>query len=164
MIFLIFLIGVVLWLAAAIWLSKRIPRWVGIKKHTTVASVLLFPLVLTAPIADDLIGRWQFYQLCDREAVVTLSPGWETVKRAKREWMSSKKYDEYLIPIESQGLRYIDADTGKIFMTNQALFTSGGFFQRHLYGLNRQATSCHPANGQAIEEQLNLSELLKQGK
>ncbi|MBK7548923.1 MAG: hypothetical protein KA777_05995 [Rhodoferax sp.] len=48
--FLIFLMGVALWFAAAIWLSKRIPRWVGVAKHTTAASVLLFPLVLKPPL------------------------------------------------------------------------------------------------------------------
>jgi hypothetical protein len=161
MIGLSFLIGIVIWVTLASMLSIRIPHWVGMTKHTMAASVLMFPLVLTVPFADELIGRWQFYRLCDREAVVTLSPGWEKVKRAKREWMNKKKYEGYLIPIDSQGLQYIDRDTGKIFMSNRALFTNGGFLRRHLYGLNGQATSCHPENGQAIEKQLNLSELLK---
>jgi hypothetical protein len=55
-----FLIGIVVWVTLAVMVSKRIPRWAGIAKHTTAVSVLVFPLVLAAPIADDLIGRWQF--------------------------------------------------------------------------------------------------------
>jgi hypothetical protein len=161
MIFLIFLVGGVLWLAITIFLSKRIPRWVGIKQYTTRASVLLFPLLLTAPVADDLIGRWQFYQLCDREAVVALSPDWQKVKRAKRMDTPPRYFNDYLVPINSQGGRYFDVESGKVFMTSQSLFTDGGFLRRHLYGLNGQATSCHPKNLQAIQVQVNLFELLK---
>jgi hypothetical protein len=161
MIFLIFLVGAGLWLTTTFFLSKRIPRWVGIKQQTTLASVLLFPLVLTAPVADDLIGRWQFYQLCDREAVVTLSPDWQTVKRAKRMDTPSRHFNDYLVPINSQGGQYLDIESGKVFMTSQSLFTEGGFLRRHLYGLNGQATSCHPKNLQAIQAQVNLFELLK---
>ena len=80
MIFLMVLAGIGVWLTAAIMVSKRIPRWLGVTKHTKLVSVLLFPVVLAAPIADDLIGRWQFYRLCNREAVVTVSPNWETVR------------------------------------------------------------------------------------
>ena len=55
-----------LWLVVAVLLSARIPRWLGFKKHQAVASWLLFPLVFVLPIADDLIGMWQFKQLCER--------------------------------------------------------------------------------------------------
>lgn len=71
-----FLAGFCLWLTATIMLSKRIPRWLGVTKHGAVFSVLLFPLILVTPVADELIGRWQFNRLCEREAVVTLSPDW----------------------------------------------------------------------------------------
>jgi len=162
MIFLMFLAGFGLWLTVTIMLSKRIPRWLGVTKHGAVISVLLFPVVLAGPIADDLIGRWQFYRLCDREAVVTLSPDWERVKRAIQRPDSRREFYGYLIPIHAWSGDIIDADTGQVFMTSQSLFTSGGFLQRHVYGLDGQATSCHPKNIQAIQKQLNLFELLKQ--
>lgn len=127
-----FLIGLTVWIMAAVMLSKRIPSWVGVTKHSTAVSVLLFPILLAAPIADDLIGRWQFYRLCEREAVVTLSPGWEGVTRAKRVDMPPKYFNDYWIPISSQGGQYLDLDTGKVFMTTQLFFTPGGFLLQQL--------------------------------
>jgi hypothetical protein len=158
-----FLVGIVLWVTVAVMVSKRIPRWIGMTKHTTVVSLLVFPLVLAAPIADDLIGRWQFYRLCDREAVVTLSPDWEKVKRAKYESTSQKSLDGYFIPINSGGGKYIDLETGKVFMTFQMFFARGGFLTRPL-NLSSQDTTCYPRDIVAINKQINTSELLKQGE
>lgn len=163
MIGILFLTGMGLWIAAAVMLSERIPRWLGINKHQTIVSVLLFPLVLVLPIADDLIGRWQFYQLCDKEAVVTLSPDWERVKRARWQPSIQRELDGYAIPIRSWKGDILDIDTGKVFITIQAFFTSGGFFQRHLYGLGG-STDCQPKNLQAVQSQINLLKLLKQGE
>jgi hypothetical protein len=165
MIFLIFLTGFVLWLTVTIMLSKKIPRWLGITKNGAVISVLLFPLILVAPIADELIGRWQFKRLCEREAVVTLSPDWAQVKRARQKPDVRRDFDGYLIPIHSWGGDIVDVDTGKVFFTSKSLFTSGGFlFGRLGLGLDTQATSCQPVNIQAVQKQVNLFELLKQGK
>jgi hypothetical protein len=123
----------------------------------------VFLLVLIAPVVDDLVGRWQFHQLCEREAVVTLSPGWEKVKRAVRKDVPPRYISGYLIPIDSQGGQYFDLESGAVFMTSQTLFTDGGFLRRHIYGLNGQATYCHPKNIQSIQQQLDLFELLKKG-
>jgi len=165
MIFLMFLAGIGLWLTAAVMLSKRIPIWLGVSKHRVAISALLFPLILVAPVADELIGRWQFNRLCEREAVVTLSPDWVTVKRAHQEPDVRRDFHGYLIPIHSWGGDIVDVDTGNVFFTSKSLFTRGGFlFGRLGLGLDGQATSCHPANIQAIQKQVNLFELLKQGK
>lgn len=164
MIGILFLMGIGLWLVAAALLSKRMPRWVGITKYTTAASLLFFPLVLTAPIADELIGRWQFYRLCDREAVVTLSPEWEKVKRARRVSLPRSDVTGAVIRIYSQGSEYVDIDTGKTFMTHPHFYTYGGFlFDRLGLGLGG-TTSCLPKNVQAIEKKINFYELLKQGE
>ena len=164
MIFLMFLAGFGLWLVAAIMLSKRIPGWLGVSKHRTACSVLLFPLVLAAPVADELIGRWQFHRLCEREAVVTLSPDWERVKAARRVSLPRSDVAGALIPIYSQGSEYVDVDTGKTFMTHPHFYTYGGvLFGRLGLGLGG-STSCLPKNAQAIEKMINFYELLKQGE
>ena len=164
MIFLMFLAGFVLWLTAAIMLSKRIPRWLGVTKHTKTVSVVLFPLVLTAPIADELIGRWQFNRLCEREAVVTLSPDWEKVRRARARDIPSVTLDGYLIRIQSQRMEYFDVDTGKNFFPNQAFHAYGGFLAYRMgLGLGG-STACWPKGDNEIYKQVNLDELIKQGK
>jgi hypothetical protein len=159
-----FLLGILVWITVAVMLSKRIPRWAGFTKHATVVSVLVFPVVLVAPIADDLIGRWQFYRLCDREAVVTLSPDWEKVRRARRVSPPRSEVAGTLIRIYSGRSEYVDIDTGKTFMTHQAFHTYGGFlFDRLGLGLGG-STSCLPKNAQVLEKKINFYELLEQGE
>jgi hypothetical protein len=152
-----------LWIAAAVWLSKRIPRWVGMTKHTTVASVLMFPLVLTAPVADDLIGRWQFYRLCDKEAVVTLSPDWEKVKAARDNDEPTTSLEGYAIPIRVQRVEFVDANTRQPFLTYKGFHTKGGFLMRHGLGLGG-TTSCWPKDKTQLLNKVNIDQLLKQGK
>ncbi|MDZ4255316.1 MAG: hypothetical protein U1A72_22325 [Sulfuritalea sp.] len=164
MTFLMFLAGFGLWLAAAIMLSKRIPRWLGASKHGAVISVLLFPFVLVAPVADELIGRWQFHRLCEREAVVTLSPDWEKVKRAGEREIPSVTLSGYLIRIRSQRMEYFDVDTGKNFFTNQAFHAYGGFLVYRMgLGLGT-STACWPKDSHQTYQQTNLDQLTKQGK
>ena len=164
MIGLLVLAGIGLWIVVAVMLSKRIPQWVGVKKYTKTLSVLVFPLVLAAPIADDLIGRWQFYQLCDREAVVILSPDWKNVTRAKRAdiyWMAA--VDGYFVPIRLNYVEYVDSATGRPFLSHKTFIFMGGFLHRNLYGLG-QKPFCSPRDLTRVTKELSLDYLIEQGK
>jgi hypothetical protein len=161
---LFFLFGICLWIVAAIMISKNIPHWLGITKHGAVISVLLFPLIFVAPIADELIGRWQFNRLCEREAVVTLSPDWERVKAARDNDDPIVGIDGYVIPIRVQRVEFVDANTGKPFLTYKGFHTYGGLlFGRLGLGLG-QSTSCWPKDKTQLLNKLNIDQLLKQGK
>jgi len=160
MIGILFLVGIVVWLAVAVMLSLRIPRWVGMTKHTVVVSLLLFPIVLTAPFADELIGQWQFNRLCEREAVVTLSPDWEKVKRVAHRDLPIVDLEGYVIPIRLQREEYIDTATGQLFVSKKAFHTKGGFLMRHGLGLDG-TTSCWPPKHESVYRDINLERLLK---
>jgi len=163
MIGILFLVGIVVWLAVAVMLSLRIPRWVGMTKHTVVASLLLFPVILTAPFADELIGQWQFNRLCEREAVVTLSADWEKVKRVKENFLTRTEVNGTLIPIYSNAVHYVDIDTGAVFLSTRTLTTYGGFLRSHLYGLGI-ASECRPPDLGEKFKQVNIDKLIEQGK
>jgi hypothetical protein len=160
----VLLAGSFLWLTVAIVLCIKIPRWLGVGKYRVVVSLTLFPVVMAIPLADELLGGWQFYRLCNKDAVVTLSPQADQVKRARREPETRRDLDGYLIPIHTWDGQIVDVDTGKVFMTTQSLFTSGGLLRRYLNGPEGQATSCHPKNYHAVQKKLNLFELLEQGE
>ena len=164
MIGLLFLFGIGLWLTVAILLSRSIPRWLGVTKYGAALSVLLFPVLLVAPVADEIIGRWQFKRLCEREAVVTLSPDWEKVKRARERDIPSVTLSGYLIRIQSQRMEYFDVDTGKNFFTNQSFHAYGGFLAYRMgLGLGT-STACWPKDSHQAYKQTNLDQLIKQGK
>lgn len=163
MIGLMFLAGLAIWLVLAVWISKRILGWMGNSKYPITRGVAVFLLVLIAPVADELIGRWQFHQLCEREAVVTLSPDWEMVKRAKGNEFILHKLPSYLISIEEQPVEFIDADTGKLFLTYKGFRTKGGVLMSHGLGLGG-TTSCWPKDKTSLLNKVNIDQLLKQGK
>lgn len=158
----ILLIG--LWAFFATRLSKRIPAWLGIKQHNKAVAVMVFPVVLILPIGDEIIGRWQFHRLCEREAVVTLSTDWARVKRAQRVPLPRRDVPGALIRIYSQGSEYIDLDTGKVFMKRPHFYTYGGLvLDRFGLGLGG-SSSCLPKNAKAIEQKIDFYSLLKQGE
>ncbi len=164
MIGLLFLIGIGLWLIAAFVISVNMPRWLRLTKHHTVVALLSFPVVLAVPVADDLIGRWQFYRLCDREAVVTLSADWEKVKKAKAHHLIRTKIVYSLIPIYSHISEYFDIETDRVFLTTNLLTTPGGFLLDRL-GLGLGTSSqCLPKNMDLVFRQVNLDNLTGQGK
>ena len=163
MIFLMFLAGFSFWLFVAISISKRMPLWLGVTKHGAAISLLVFPVVLVAPVADELIGRWQFNRLCEREAVVTLSPDWGSVKRAGKRDFPIVPLDGYFIRILSQRMEYFDIDTGKNFFTQQAFHAKGGFLAYRMgLGLGT-STACWPKDRFQVSNMLNIDQLLKQG-
>jgi hypothetical protein len=163
MIAIIALLVIAIWLAIVIFLCRRLPVWLNVKRNANLISFLLFPVLFVLPIADDLIGRWQFYQLCEREAVVTTSPGWEAVKRAKRLQGNIEQIKGRLIPITSIRSNFVDIDTQAVFMSTRSFHTSGGVLKRYIYGLGG-STSCHAFDESKKFELVNIEQLIKQGE
>jgi len=106
-------LGVIGSLALYIFAGWMIIRWVrgrldpGAKK--TLATVILWAFLLVAPIADDLIGLWNFKQVCAQEAGV----------RVYGKPVTAKGFLTNLPPggwIERYGYHYIDYEPfpGKI--------------------------------------------------
>lgn len=162
MIGLLFFAFLGIWLVAAIVISVLITKWLGVSKHRGVIGMALFPIVFCAPIADDLIGMWQFRQLCEKEAVVTLSPDWKRVKRAAWVDLPVDYYNHKIIPITGQSGQYINLDSNQPFMVTRSLFTQGGFLRRFI-GLGN-GSSCSPENERILSKQINVVQLMKNGE
>ena len=64
-----FLFGVGLWFWISYYLGRKIPSWFNFKREG-LFSALLIPLIAIAPFADEIIGRYQFKQICERYAKV----------------------------------------------------------------------------------------------
>lgn len=164
MIGLLFMAGIAIWLAVVIYLCKQIPRWLGITRFAKAAQLLLFPVLLILPIADELIGRWQFKKLCERDAVVNLSTDWQSVRRARNANGPIINLYGYAIRIREQPIKYLDIDKGSPFLEYKGFHHSGGFLMDRL-GLGLGASvSCWPPNDSQVLNLVNIDQLLKQGK
>lgn len=151
------------WLVISVVISSKIPDWLRIKKHTTAITVLLIPVVLLAPIADEIIGRAQFHYLCKKEAVVWLSPDWKQVNFATVNDDPIAEMHGYIIPIRVQRIEFINSETKEPFLSYKGFHTKGGFLMRNSLGLNF-TTSCWPKDSTQILKELNIDQLLKHGK
>lgn len=159
---LIFLLVILLWLALCVYLALKIPKWIGIKRLGWVLGLLLFPVLVVAPMVDEVIGMRQFEQLCEERAVMHVSPEAGQVKRAKADERPAVELSGYWIAIRSQPVVYLDADTDRPFVTYEALHTKGGRIAG--MALMGGTHSCWPKDESEILKNLDIDRLLKAGK
>lgn len=164
MIGILFFIVIGIWFYVAARICSWIPKRMGLawRFHNAV-SLLAFPLVFTAPVADEIIGQWQFHRLCEREAKVILSPDWEIVKRAKKKSTPNATVGGAIIPINMQQAEYTDLDSGNIFLSYKAFHTHGGLLRRNFFGLGL-SNSCWPDDFSSTLSLVSIDKLIQQGE
>lgn len=163
MIGLILIPAFLIWLIISTVLSSKIPDWLGIKRHATVLSLLLFPLVLASPFSDEIVGDMQFRHLCEKEAVIFLSPDWTRVRRASRNDAPITELHGYAIPISVHRVEFIDTDTKQPFLSYKGFQTRGGFLMRNGLGFERR-TSCWPKDKTQVLKNINIDQLQNRGE
>lgn len=63
----IFLIAVfIFWLIASAWITRRLTRRFKSEGTRVVCALLLFPIIFIAPVVDEIVGGYQFSQLCKK--------------------------------------------------------------------------------------------------
>ena len=151
------------WLFVSGTIASRISRAVAPAKVVGLVAILLYPLILAVPFADEAIGRWQFNRLCTSEAKVWVAPSATDVKAARRTGPDFVDREGFVIPVTEQPIIYVDVDTGKPFYTAKAFHTPGGVIMRA--GLNMGSSSaCWPPKWTSRENGIDIDKLLKQGE
>lgn len=120
------LVLIVIWLAICAVLTIKIPQWLGAKRRTWLWSLMLFPVLVVAPIVDELVGMRQFEQLCKERAVAWISPDMDKVKRAERTFSKVVDIPNFWIRITSYQSIYTDIDSGKKIISVEHFSTKGG--------------------------------------
>lgn len=127
MIGLMFLGVALLWLGLTVYLTIKLPRWLGLKSSTSwLLRLVLVPLLLVGPFVDEIVGMRQFEKICDEQTAIQISPMAVSVKRAKRIYSSEVNVPGYLITIVLTTATYVDLDTNEVFLTYNHFSTRGG--------------------------------------
>ena len=164
---LLLLIGAAVWLIVAIWLARWVSNRTGLRHHRRWVFPLLVPVLLFMPFADEWIGGWQFKRLCAREAVVRLSPDWNSVKRARENELEISHMgmqEGYAIRIKKWRKSYTDMDTGKVFYETSAFSTDGGVLLGRFRPYLGTLKSCSPPDDFEAKGAINMGQLIKNGK
>jgi hypothetical protein len=160
---LIVLAFVVGWLIFSGVIASGIARAIAPQSIRELSAILLYPLVVAVPFADEAVGRWQFKRLCEREAKVWVAPTANQVQAARRVGPHFIDRDGLVIPVREQPIVYVDAHTGQPFYTVKAFQTPGGMIMRA--GLNMgSSTACWPPKWSSRENGIEIDKLLKQGE
>lgn len=158
MIGILFLFVIALWVALCVYLARKIPKWLGLARNTRSASVIIFLLLLVAPVVQDIVGMWQFDRLCKERVTLYVSQGAEQVKRATRAKTQYVDIPGYWIKITAQKIAYIDASTGLPFLSYEILHTKGGLIGG--IALLGGDHSCSPLDMSAMNR-LEIDKLVK---
>ena len=167
MIGLAFLGVAILWLALTIYLTIKIPRWLGLVNRTSwLLRLLLVPLMLVGPFIDEIVGMRQFEKLCEqaRNSIWT-SPDAVAVRRARTNIPIYTDVPGLWVKVEKTKTSYYDVDTGRIFINYDTYFTKGG----RIWGLLLLGGthSCRVDSSSQFSEiwrSLNIQKLLDEGR
>jgi hypothetical protein len=144
MIGLLVLFMLALWLAAAIWIARRVARLIPVRpKWRPLVAVGLFLVVFLLPVADELAARPSFNRLCREGAVEKINVA-RIAGRTVRlvEDPQSAPLGGALIPIYHSHFEYRDSESGEMLGEYEMYIGEGGFLAR----LIRLPTS-HPLTG-----------------
>lgn len=160
--FLLVVLGI--WLAIVRWLVKLVSTRLPETWWRMPARVLLFMALLPLPVADEIVGKIQFEQLCKEKAVITIDAA---NTQGKTVWFGgSERAQIRLGTIEIMQARrnYVDAKTQEPFYHYYRLEATGGWLIRALRiseGNNPLLfrALCQPENLETIDAKLGLTRI-----
>jgi hypothetical protein len=99
------------------------------KTVAAVAAALLAPL----PIVDEVVGAWQFSELCAIESRYEISPA-TLGRRFDLRYSSTEPTarPSGIRPIDQKTITFTDVATGEVLATGPAFFAHGGWLVRRL--------------------------------
>jgi len=164
--------GVILIVVLALWfyIAFGVSAFLGSKIRAGILKglmrLVLFPLILLAPVADDIIGGFQFRSLCKAEAVATYD---EAKVRGRTVHLKSAEVSHYantILPTHKQIWRYADHITNEELLSYVDIHSDGGWLSRwisfssviHPYTFDG---NCSPDNHSALVYKLNIKKVNK---
>ncbi|MGB8763707.1 MAG: hypothetical protein WCD07_02765 [Burkholderiales bacterium] len=160
----ILLIGVVVaWLMTAIVMGAKIADKLNPPWLRTPAALLLMAILIPLPVADEIIGGWQFKALCDKYAVQYID---EKNAQDRKVMLLGRGKDWYekntILKIHIQPYIFQDTETGKVVVSYHSLEAEGGWLIRSL-GISETKSpllfnrGCAPLNEDEFKKKFNIT-------
>jgi hypothetical protein len=98
----------------------------------TGVNIALLVLIFIAPVADDIIGGFQFRALCSESAVLVVDEERARGKTVTSQNIESKKHDEYFVPIVESYESYKAVGSNETIISWNVFRAQGGLLSRSL--------------------------------
>lgn len=160
----ILLVAVVLvWLALTVTLTRWIIRVIKSPGLKLFAGIVVFLVLLVAPLLDELIGAFQFDSLCRRYAVQEI----DAQNAMNRQVVFVPRGDDKFAEGTAVRIRidphvYKDAQTERVLVTYHTLHAEGGWLVRatKISATNSPMlfrSGCGPRDEDAFKKNLNIT-------
>ena len=151
------------WLIAVLILTRWVTRRFKSAIAKVVCSLALFPIVLVAPLADELVGKQQFESLCKKYAVQEIDEQHAMNRRVVSELRREDRFAEgTAVEIRIDPHVYRDAETNQVLVSYHTLHAKGGWFIRTL-GISETNSpllfrrGCAPKDQDAFKKTFNIT-------
>jgi hypothetical protein len=118
------------WLVASFWLAKVLTTKLPLKWWRIPVGIACFVSLLVLPLADEIVGKIQFQELCAKNSTIQMNPA---TARGKTVYLADVEYTELMgpwVPVRKQSRRYVDVATGEAVVSYSTLRASGGWLSR----------------------------------
>ena len=127
---LILLFILAVWNLAAIFFIKFLTSKIKGGVLKIAIQIILFAVVITAPLADEIIGGFQFRTLCEAESQVKYDKDKMANIEVKSDMLAAVKVEGLFVPVVSQTQTYTNTRTGKKVLYFKAFDADGGWLSR----------------------------------
>ena len=162
---LLFLGVVGLWVWACVAMTRWIMRRIDSKPRRLLTGMGVFVLLLVLPVADEIVGGFQFRALCEKNASrFQMGVGNPEGRTTKVTFDQSDHVAEFTaIPISYSRLEYHDVATGELVVAFDSYSAQGGVFIRALGISNNDSpltidpSVCSPQNGTSVHRTMKFN-------
>ncbi|MFM9917893.1 MAG: hypothetical protein ACKVOX_18995 [Rhizobacter sp.] len=152
----------IVWLIAVLAATRWVVRRVNSLAMKVVSCLVLFPVLLVLPVADELVGKQQFDSLCTKYAVQVIDEQNAPNSRVKSVGGSGDWYAAgTAVRIRIQPWIYQDITTQNVVASYHTLHAEGGWLIRAL-GISETRSpllfsrSCAPPDERSFLKKFNI--------
>ncbi len=127
--------GIILLVILAIWtvIVTKLTAFFTSKVHAgikkKVLSVIIFALLFSAPVADEIIGGFQFRALCREGTKIVFDADKAKDKTVQLKNVPDRIIDK-VIPIREMTWDWVDIKTGQTYIKYKYFYAKGGWLSR----------------------------------
>lgn len=149
------------------WAAYNLSRWIGgrihFKQWQIPFTMLVFVVLLVAPLVDELVGWWQFKSLCDEYAVQLVDEKAALNAHVVSVGGKLSRYESgTAVRISIQPWIYQDSTSGKVVVSYHTISAEGGWLI-HALGISETnspllfSRSCAPLNERGFIKRFNIT-------
>jgi hypothetical protein len=150
-----------------VWLAFKVSGFVGKRlagnRWGLLVAAPLFLVLLPLPVADVIVGKWQFDSRCNRYSVQTIDGQHAPNRRVVYERRGADQFAQgTAVEIRIDPVVFRDAETNRVLVSYHKIHDKGGWPVRTL-GISQTsspllfASACGPRDQDAFKKNFNIT-------